>query len=137
MNFTDRLTETNKSFGCFKEVFKTCNSSEKYNEGTSIHGRLANFGYLVLSIISIPATIITRIIKVAAHALNFLASLTSLLQLIDYKTDFIERSFVSLVDSAANLVTSPLTLIADRLRLVAGIIHPGAVYTVYPSAFYF
>lgn len=128
------LTETRNSFACFSGQFKPCTEQQGYHKCLSIKGRLLSLGHLIATPLSIPAALIVRIVSVAAAALVFLVSVVGLLEFKEGKVDQLKNAGLSFVDHTVNLITSPITLVVERIRFLAGLIHPRAVY--YRSEFY-
>lgn len=130
MNTENKLPETTNNFACFTSKFKPCTPQENYHEGKSVKGRVLSFGHLIASPVSIPAALLVRIVSIAAALLVFLVSIVGLLEFKDDKVDLLKKAAFSLIDHTLNFLSSPLTLVAERVRFIGGIFHPRVVYYV-------
>lgn len=124
------IPETVESFKAFRSDFELSNPNEKLNECNSMRGRLISLGRFGLSALSIPAILVKRVCSFVASLFEFIGRLFALLDFRQSHVDTLKKAALTLLDRFLTLVSSPITLTAEKMRYLAGaLFHPKIVFT--------
>ena len=126
MCFSNSCPASYENFSVFRKEFEA--SSDKSYEARK--GRLVSLGRFLLSPISIPSQILARIGRLFASVIRLVSATIGLLEFKKIRVVELKKAGLNFADSLLDLVTSPLTLVAEKVRYLAGIIYPKAVFTL-------
>jgi hypothetical protein len=130
MSIEQYIPETVESFKAFRSDFELSNPNEKLNECNSMRGRLISLGRFGLSPVSIPAILIKRVCSFVASLFEFIGRLFAMLDFRQSHVKAFKQAALTLLDRFLTLVSSPITLTAEKMRYLAGsLFHPKIVYT--------
>lgn len=116
---------------------ETCTEEQGYYTFKSKEGRLKCGKQIALTPISIPAQILKRICKLAIAIFQFLGHCFEYLEFKERKIEIVKDKekiptfkdlAINIADCALSTLVTPAIAVVERIRYIAGIIHPGAVY---------